>query len=90
MLAVGGDSDGRGPTGDASQSLAIPQPSTANAEQDDHCKAGPSGIPAAHPNPSEENNDAAADRLRQRRIDAPGAIDEGSFSCVADPARALA
>jgi hypothetical protein len=83
MLTAGGDSDW-GCISELSHSAA------QHSEQDDHCKAGPSGIPAAHPSPSEENNDAAADRLCRHRIDAPEAIDEGSFSYVAGLARALA
>ena len=53
-------------------------------EQDDHCKAVPSGI-SAHP--PEKDNEAAADSLCLRRIDALRAIDEGNFSCVAGLAR---
>lgn len=79
MRTTCGDSDSEGIS-------ELSRSESAAPEQDDRCKAGPSGI-SAHP--PAKNNDAAADRLRLRRIDALRAIDEDrdSFSCVAGLAR---
>jgi hypothetical protein len=82
MQTTCGDNDSEGISELSRSESAVP----AEPEQDDRFKAGPSGI-SAHP--PEKNNDAAADMLNRRRIDALRTLDESSFSCVADLARGV-